>query len=107
MGFIRKYKKEERINIPEVKKILDNTMSQCIAAIEKDMADSLIIGCPALQPFEDDIRQRLDESGYHEIQLISELPAAVEMAKVMVNMKLTQAPRAYPSDSLKAKPEFR
>ena len=31
----------------------------------------------------------------------------VEMAKAMVNMKLTQSPRAYPSDLLKAKPAFR
>jgi Asp/Glu/hydantoin racemase len=107
MGFIRKYKKEDRINVPEVKKLLDDIAVQCIAAIEKDMADSLIIGCPALQPFEDEIRQRLDESGYNEIQLICELPAAVEMAKAMVNMKLTQAPRAYPTDHLKVKPEFR
>jgi hypothetical protein len=29
------------------------------------------------------------------------------MAKLMVNMKLAQAPRAYPSDALKAKPAFR
>ena len=33
--------------------------------------------------------------------------AAVEMARAMVNMELIQAPRAYPSDLLKAKPEFR
>jgi hypothetical protein len=29
------------------------------------------------------------------------------MAKVMVEMKLMQAPRAFPSDALKAKPEYR
>jgi len=107
MGYIRGYKKEERRNVPEVKKFLDDTVAQCRVAIEKDMADSLILGCPPLQCFEDEIRQGLDEAGYSEIQLISELPAAVEVAKAMVNMKLMQAPRAYPSDSLKAKPEFR
>ena len=40
------------------------------------------------------------------MQLSDGLSAAVEMAKAMVSMKLKQAPKAYPSDGLKAKPEF-
>lgn len=107
MGLIRKYKKEERIKIPEVKKLIDDLVAQCIMAIEKDRVDSLILGAPHLQCHEDEVRQRLDEAGYSEIQLVCELSAAVEMAKAMVNMKLIQAPRAYPSDSLKAMPDFR
>jgi Asp/Glu/hydantoin racemase len=107
MGFIGQYKKEERIKVPEVRKLIDDIVAQCVAAIEKEMADSLILGCPPLQCFEDEIRQALDEAGYDEIQLICELPAAIEMAKAMVNMKLIQAPRAYPSDALKVKPRFR
>jgi len=39
--------------------------------------------------------------------LIGAFAAAVEMAKAMVNMKLAQSPRAYPSDMLKKKPAFR
>lgn len=107
MKFIRDYKKEERLKVPEVKKLIDDQVAQCITAIDEDRVDSLILGGPYLQCFEDEIREGLDKSGYNEIQLISEFPAAVEMAKAMVNMKLTQAPRAYPSDSLKAKPRFR
>jgi Asp/Glu/hydantoin racemase len=107
MGFIGKYKKEERMKGPEVRKLIDDSVAQCVAAIEKEMVDSLILGCPPLQCFEDEIRQALDEAGYDEIQLICELPAAIEMAKAMVNMKLIQAPRAYPSDALKVKPMFR
>ena len=105
--FISKYKKEERIKVPELRKAIDDTVAQCIMAIEKDRADSLILGCPPLQYLEGELRQGLDDTGYSEIQLICELSAAVEMAKSMVNMKLIQAPRAYPSDNLKAKPEFR
>jgi allantoin racemase len=107
MGFIRDYAKEERSKVPEVKVFLDDAVARCQTAIEKDRVDSLILGCPPLQCFEDEIRNRLDEAGYEEIQLLSELPAAVEVAKAMVNMRLMQAPRAYPSDSLKAKPDFR
>jgi allantoin racemase len=106
-GFIDKYKKEDRINIPEVKKLFDEVLVQCIAAIENDHVDSLILGCPPLQCLEDELRQGLDKAGYDEIQLISELPAAVEMARAMVNMNLSQSSRAYPGDSLKAKPKFR
>lgn len=107
MGFLRKSKKEERIKVPEIKKIIDNIAAQCIKAIEDDRADSLILGGPYMEVFEEEVRQQLDRSGYSEIQLISEISAAVEMAKAMVNMKLMPAARAYPSDALKAKPQFR
>ncbi len=107
MGFILNHKKEERMKVSQVKQILDAVMVQCKAAIEKERADTIILGCPPLQCLEDEIRQSLNQAGYGEIQLISELPAALEMAKAMVNMKVVQAPRAYPGDQLKAKPEYR
>ena len=107
LGIIRRYKREERSTVPEVKALIDDIVAQYITAIEKDRADSLIIGSPYQNCFVDDIRQGLQESGYGEIQLIGAFFAAVEMAKAMVNLGLMQAPRAYPSDSLKAKPEFR
>lgn len=100
-------KKEERAADAEIQKFLDQILVQCTAAIEKDGADTIILGCPPFQYLEDEIRQRLDAAGYGEIQLVCELAAAVEMAKAMVNMKLLQAPRAFPSDSLKAKPAYR
>jgi allantoin racemase len=105
--FIRKYKKVERIKVPEAKEAIDCAVAQCITAIEKDRADTLILGCIPLQCFEEEIRQGLDEAGYDEIQIIVPVYAAVEMAKAMLNMKLKQAPRAYPGENLKAKPEFR
>ena len=106
-GYVRKYKSGERMNVPEIKKIVDDMVNHCAKAIEQDRVDSIIIGAPFFEVLEDEIRQALDEAGYSEIQLICMFSAAVEMAKAMVNMKLIQSPRAYPSDSLKAKPEFR
>ena len=100
-------KKPQRAKDPEIGKMLDEAMVQCRLAIEKDGADTLIIGCTPMQYLEDEIRQRLDDAGFHESPLICEFSAAVEMAKVMVNMKLKQAARAYPSDELAAKPEHR
>jgi len=107
LGLILNYSKEERMKVAEVKKAIDEVVTHCVTAIEKDRADSIILGCPHLQCLEDEVRQGLDEAGYSEIRLICQLSAAVEMAKAMVNMKLMPAARAYPSDSLKVKPEFR
>jgi len=107
LSVIRDHKKEDRIKVPEVKQFINDIVTQCITAIEKDRVDSIILAVPHLQCFEDEVRQGLNNSGYEEIQLITGLPAAVEMAKAMVNMKLIQALRAYPSDLLKSKPEFR
>ena len=106
MEVLRDCKKEERIKVPEVKKYLDDTVAQCITAIEEDRVDSLVIVNGLLVCFEDDVRQMLDEAGYSEIQIIYGFYAAVEMAKAMVNMKLMQAPRAYPGEDLKAKPRY-
>jgi len=106
-ALVRNHEKEERTKAPEAKELIEDIVAQCIKAIEEDRADSLIFGCRPLECFQDEARQWLDESGYGEIELIGELSAAVEMAKAMVNMKLMQAPRAYPSDHLTVKPEFR
>src|SRR3972149_3337771 len=73
-------KKVDRANDPQVKELLDVAMVQCVAAIEKDMADTIIIGCIPLQYLEDEIRQRLDAGGGRGLQLIWEFAAAVEMA---------------------------
>lgn len=100
-------KKEERIKMPEVERSINDLAGQCIAAIEKEGVDSLILGCLEMAIFADDVRHELDKAGYNEIPIITSFSASVEMAKVMVNMKLTQAPRAYCSPTLKAPPEFR
>ncbi len=105
-GFVNKYKKEERIKVPEARKVIDGITTHCIAAIEKDRVDSLIFGSEPMQVFADEVRQMLDEAGYDEIPIICALPAAVAVAIAMVNMKLGQTPRAYPSHALKAKPEY-
>ena len=101
------HKKADRAKDPGIRNMLNKAMAQCRLAIEKDGADTIIIGCTPLQYLEDEFRQCLDDAGFGEIPLICEFSAAVEMAKVMVNMKLKQAARAYPSDELISKPEYR
>ena len=107
MALVRKYPKAQRKNAPEVKEFASAIVNQFIRAIEDEGVDSVIIGSPHQQCFLEEVREGLDIAGYQEINLIGAFPAAVEMAKAMVNMKLVQSPRAYPSDLLKAKPAFR
>ncbi|MFC2042396.1 aspartate/glutamate racemase family protein [Chloroflexota bacterium] len=107
-SLISKYQgnKKERSKDPELKKIIDDITAQGIMAIEKDRADSLILSSEANQLLEEEIRQSLDKAGYDEIPIICPIPAALEMAKAMVNMKLVKAPRAFPSGHLKTPPEY-
>ncbi len=107
MALVRKYGKAERATAPEVKEFVGAIVEQFVEAIEDEGVDCLIMGGPHQQCFLDEVRQGLDAAGYQEIQLIGAFAAAIEVAKAMVNMKLTQAPRAYPGDWLKAKPPFR
>ena len=108
MALVRKYRKgPERTNAPEVKAFVGAVVDQFVRAIEDEGVDSVIIASPHQQCFLDEVRLGLDAKGYQEINLIGAFPAAVEMARAMVNMKLKQSARAYPTDTLKAKPAFR
>ena len=85
---------------------MDDLTAECIAAIEENRADSLILACEHLQACADGLRQRLDQAGYREIALVRALPAGLEMAIAMANMKLLQTARAYPGHELKAAPRY-
>lgn len=107
-GFLRKYEHNwpERLNDPGLGKIMDDITAECIAAIEENRADALILACEHLQACADGVRQRLDKAGYREIPIIRALPAGLEMAMAMANMKLLQTARAYPGHELKAVPKY-
>ncbi|MDP2242279.1 MAG: aspartate/glutamate racemase family protein [Burkholderiales bacterium] len=107
-GFLLKYKDNwpQRLNDPGLKKIMDDITTECIAAVEENRADAVIFACEHLQACADGVRQRLDNAGYHEIPIIRALPAGLEMAMAMVNMKLLQTARAYPGHGLKAAPKY-
>jgi allantoin racemase len=86
-------------------RITEDIVAQCVQAIEKDRVDSLILGCEPTEFWEDEVRQRLDAVGYDEIPLIGPTRACIMMAKAMVGMGLRQTPRAYPTDTLRARQE--
>ena len=106
--FLDKYRDNwpGRLNDPGLGRIMDDLTTACIAAIEENRVDSLIFACEHLQACADGVRQRLDKAGYHEIPIIRALPAGIEMARAMANMKLPQTARAYPGHDLKAAPKY-
>jgi Asp/Glu/hydantoin racemase len=91
---------------PEAGRITEDIVRQCVTAITADRVDSLILGCEPTEFWEDEVRKQLDAAGYDEIPLICPMPACVQMAKAMVSMQLKQTHRAYPTDRLKAQPEY-
>lgn len=97
---------DARVKDADIKRVIEDLTAQALAAIEKERVDCLVISVEPIEALEEELRRRLDEAGYDEIPLVSGFSAALEMAKAMVNMKLTQAPRAYPGPNLKAKPEY-
>ena len=107
MALVRKYPKAERLKSPEVMAFANAIVDQFVRAIEDEGVDTVIIGSPHQQCFLDEVRAGLDAKGYQEINLMGAFACAVQMARAMVHMGLKQAPRAYPNDTLKAKPAFR
>jgi len=105
---LEKYRQDwpGRLDDPELGKVMDDITAECIAAIEENRADALILACEHLQACADGVRRRLDQAGYREIPIVRALPAGLEMAKTMVNMQLLQAARAYPGHGLKAAPKY-
>jgi Asp/Glu/hydantoin racemase len=105
--FLLKYKDnwENRFADPDIDRIVKDLTAQCVAAIEKDRVDTLIVSVEPIQALEEEIRRRLDAAGYDEIPIICGFSAALQLARAMVDMKLIQTPRAYPGPNLKAKPE--
>ena len=105
--FLTAYPKGERANVPEVKTMVGDIVDQCIAAVDQDRADCVILSCTPLQVFEEEIRRGFVEAGYGDVPIICELSAAVAMAKAVVGMNLSQARVANPRSDTKIKPAYR
>ena len=105
--FVAAHPKGERWNVPQVKTMVSDIVKQCIAAVEQDRADCVILSCMPLQVFEEEVKRGFEEAGYGEIPLICELSASVAMAKAVVGMNLAQARVANPRSDTKIKPAYR
>jgi Asp/Glu/hydantoin racemase len=80
----------------------DAFVGECIEAIEKDGADVIVVGCNALLWIQPLAQKRLKELGY-EVPVLHPYKCAIEMAKALVNMKVSQSKFAFPSGTPKKK----
>jgi Asp/Glu/hydantoin racemase len=75
---------------------LEDFVKECIKAIEEDGADVIVIGCAALIYMQPSAQRRLKELGYG-VPVLHPFKCAIEMAKALVNMKVSQSKYAFPS----------
>jgi allantoin racemase len=81
---------------------VEDFVKECIEAIEKDGADVVVVGCAALIYMQQSVHKRLKELGY-DVPVSHPVRCANEMAKALVNMKVSQSKYAYPSTTPKKK----
>jgi Asp/Glu/hydantoin racemase len=69
---------------------------EAIEAIDKNGADVIVMGFAALIYIQPLAQKRLRELGY-DVPVLYPFKCAIEMAKALVNMKVSQSKFAYPS----------
>jgi Asp/Glu/hydantoin racemase len=80
--------------------MVETAVEEAVAAIEEDGAEVITFGCSAtfwLQPF---LQQRLRALGW-EIPVLEGYSCAIELAKLMVDLKVDASGLTFPSDSSK------
>jgi len=81
----------------------DTFVRECIEAIEKDGADVIVVGCNELLWIQPLAQKRLKESGY-DVPVLHPYKCAIEIAKALVNMRVSQSKLAFPSKIPKKRP---
>jgi Asp/Glu/hydantoin racemase len=84
----------------EKSEMIETAVEEAVAAIEEDGAEVITLGCSAtfwLQPF---LQQRLRALGW-EIPVLEGYSCAIELAKLMVDLKVDASGLTFPSDSSK------
>jgi Asp/Glu/hydantoin racemase len=84
------------------KKWIEKSVQEAVAAIEKDGADVITFGCTGLMWMQPFLQRRLDEKGYG-VPVLHSHKCAIELAKALVNMKLSHSKMAFPSKEAKLK----
>ncbi len=80
---------------PVPAEIIEPMVSESIKAITEDGATAITFGCGFFAMLENELRQRLKEAGFDTL-IINPLPLAVEVARLMIKMKLSHSALAFP-----------
>ena len=77
--------------------MLDAAVAAAEASIEEDGAESIILGCSAAYWMRPLLQERLSASGW-DVPVLEGYSCAIEMAKLLLRMKLMASGLAYPMD---------
>ncbi|MBP0494990.1 aspartate/glutamate racemase family protein [Pararoseomonas indoligenes] len=75
--------------------MLEEAVREAIACIEEDGAESIILGCSGCYWLQDPLQKRLKEMGW-DIPVLEGYRAAIEVAKLMVNLGVGASGIAFP-----------
>ena len=84
----------------EVSEMIETSVKECVAAIEEDGAEVIVLGCSGafwMQPF---LQKRLNEMGW-EIPVLEGYRCAIEQMKTLVNLGVDASGMMLPSDKPK------
>jgi allantoin racemase len=81
---------------------VDKFVRACIEAIEQDGADVIVIGCTVLTWIQPIAQERLNEMEYN-VPVLHPFKCAIEMAKALLNMNVTQSKYAFPGKTTREK----
>jgi Asp/Glu/hydantoin racemase len=81
----------------ERSEMLERSLAEAVAAIEDDGAEVIILGCSAAFWMRPHLEKRLHEMGW-EIPVLEGYGCAIEMAKLLINLRMSVSGLAFPSD---------
>jgi allantoin racemase len=81
----------------ERSEMLERSVTESVAAIEEDGAEVIILGCSAAFWMRPHLQKRLRDMGW-DVPVLEGYGCAIEMAKLLVNLRLSVSGLAYPSD---------
>jgi len=79
--------------------IIEPALGECIKAIEEDDATAITFGCGCFTGMGEELGRQLKAKGF-DVLVINPLPLAVEVARALINLGLTQSALAYPPAEL-------
>ena len=81
----------------ERSEMLERSVTEAVAAIEDDGAEVIILGCSAAFWMRPHLEERLHGIGW-DVPVLEGYGCAIEMAKLLVNLRQSVSGLAYPSD---------
>jgi allantoin racemase len=82
----------------ERSEMLERSVTEAVAAIEEDGAEVIILGCSAAYWMRPHLQKRLHAMGW-EMPVLEGYACAIEMAKLLINLRQSVSGLAFPSDT--------